>query len=335
MVPLEPPDQDHTPELGWPDDITMAPAPVEGQTLSGSGNTTFGAAEALASHVGGFATVPPYWDGAEITGVAGSVVTMATPAGSPDGPQVATVVATADDQEVFSLPGAPDVALIQSIKRTAAIPTDIAPDADNPSHNLAAGVVAIGNPDPNPILNGDSLDFTYLNSFAGPVPSGVDFAIVPPKDPPALGFSVGDAWSAAYRVFIEGGQAMGQSPIPMSLAGAEAAMKGVIDGLMGPPGLGAIAIQAGAAAFWGVVAGSAASIFPGALAAVPPPSLVGMSAAVLAAGASTLAIPIPDPWDDSASKAAAGLFAGAIFGTSQGGLVIFQPGPSPVPFPFA
>jgi len=334
MVPTTPPDDDHLPELGWPDDVTMPPAPVEGITSGdGTSNDSFRASEAESSHVGGYASLPPYWDGAEIVGVAGSLVTLAIPAGDEAGPQTVVVVATADDQVVYSLPGDPDVALVQSVKRISP-PTDLAVDEANLAHDPANGVIAIGNPDPLTILDGEEIEFTYLRTFAGPVPGGVPFVIAPPKPPPALGFSTGDAWSAAYRKFIEGGAAMGISPTPGSLGGAESAMKAVVDGMMATPGLGAVALQAGCLAFWGVVAASSSTIFPSSLAAVPPATLAGMSAAVLAAGVASLAIPIPEPWDDSASKAAAGLFAAAMYGTSQGGLVIFQPGPSPVPFPF-
>jgi hypothetical protein len=335
MVPTTPPDEDHLPELGWPDDVTLPPDPVTGTTSApGIGNDSFNAPGASPSHVGGYASLPPYWEGVEIIGVSGTLVTVAKPASDPSGPQVGNVAATADDQVIYSLPGSPNVSQVQSIERTAPIVTDIAPDADDPGHDPANGIIAIGNPDPDTILDGDDLEFTYLVSFAGPVPSGVDFVIAPPKPPPALGFTTGDAWSVAYRVFVEGGAANGVSPTPGSLSGAESAMKAVIDGMMATPGLGAVSLQAGALAFWGVVAAGSAAIFSGSLAAVPPPTLAGMSAAVLAAGASTLAIPIPDPWDDTASVTSAGIFAAAILATTQGGLVIFQPGPSPAPFPF-
>lgn len=330
MVPVGPTGTED-PELGWPDGVVSPPPPISGTTVGGAtSNTTFASSLITPAAIGGYAALPPYWAGAKILAVATPLVTLDSPASSPDGPQTADVTATAGAQALFSLPGAPNVALVQSITRLSDS-VAIAVDAANGGHDPSHGVIAIGAPSPA-IANGNVLRFVYLKAFAGPVPAGVAFTVAPPKPPTTAPLSTGQAWAAAFKAMALEGAANGIPPT--TLDAAETAMRGVIDGMMSTPGLGPISLQAGAAAFWGVVAGGFAAIFPAAVGFVPPPTLAGMSAAVISAGASSLAIPIPDPWNPTASQAAAALFAAAIYSSSLGGLVIFQPGPSPVPFPF-
>lgn len=322
---------------GWPNGEDPPPEPVEGTSPSASsGPSAFVLEEAGAPYVGGYLSAQPYWDGAEVTGASGPELQLAAGAGHPDGPQTVEVTADEDEQELWELPGSPNVAAITNIARLSDGAL-IAENADAGGHNPAAGAIGIHPPDGDPIAEGDVLEFTYNLAYTSGVPAGVAYVVVPPKPAGSALYTVGDAWSWAYAAMFAEGGANGIPPTPGTFDAATQAMKAVIDGMMGPPGLGMIALQAGCATFWGVVAASAAAIFPGATAGIPPPTLAGMSAAVVAAGVSALALgPVdPVPWDRTVHGVGAmTLLATAIHATSQGGLIMFQPGPAPVPFPF-
>jgi hypothetical protein len=319
------------PSLGWPDGAQPPPTPINGTTTTGGiGNTSFASGTALtpSALVNGYASAPPYWQGSKITANTASLVTVIDAADNPAGMQTVTVAATANNQALFTLPGPPDVAKIQGIKRLSPA-TDIAPDPSNGGHNPAAGVIAIGAPTPA-IASGHVLEFKYVAAFAGPIPAGVAFTIAPPK-PAVTGLSTGAAWAAAYKTLFLAGVANGVPPVPAAVTAAETAMQTIIDGMMSTPVLAAAAIQAGAVAFWGVVAGASASVFPASIAAIPPPALASLAAGFTTAGASASLLPNPQPWDPTASQAAAGLFSGALYASMAGAQIIF---PGPVPFPF-
>lgn len=118
---------------------------------------------------------------------------------------------------------------------------------------------------------------------------------------------------------------------PGSLSGALTAMRGSMIGLS-LPNNAAVAIQSGIVAFWGVVAVAAVSIwltFPvPPTAATPPPSNVGIAAAVSAAFASNFA-------SEVSLSAAANNIATAIHSTQLGGIALIPPpvvgiGPQPI-----
>lgn len=325
---------------GWPDGEDPPPEPVSGITpASSSGPAAIVLAEAGAPYIGGYVSAQPYWDGAEIVGASGAELQVASGAGHPAGPQAVEVEATADLQDLFLLPGTPDVGAVTNIVRVS----DGALIAENTAvagHDPSVGAIGVHPPNAAEfpaIADGDVLAFTYNLAFAGGVPAGVDYVVIPPKPAGSALYTAGDAWSWAYAAMFGEGGANGIPPTPGAYDAATQAMKATVDGMMGAPGLGALALQAGALAFWGVVAGTAATIWPGATAAIPPATAAGMSAAVLAAGVSALALgPVdPIPWDRTVHGVAAmGLLATAIYATSQGAMVMFQPGPAPVPFPF-
>jgi hypothetical protein len=85
----------------------------------------------------------------------------------------------------------------------------------------------------------------------------------------------------------------------------------------------ATTIQTAIIAFWGVVAGSAATIWPPALSATPPPGVGGIAAALNGVFASNTA-------GDLALAAAAQLVATAIHGTQSGAIAIYPPPPANV-----
>ena len=131
-------------------------------------------------------------------------------------------------------------------------------------------------------------------------------------------------FAGAWETYFKDAATMGVPTTPGSLAGAKSAMIGAMSGLSTA---GATAILAGITAFWGVVAGASASIWPGTLSAVPPPGLAGIPAALVpvfaANTAGNLAI-------DPAMQA----IAGAIHPTQLGGIANWPPipgGPGPQP----
>lgn len=132
----------------------------------------------------------------------------------------------------------------------------------------------------------------------------------------------------AFEDYFSLAGVMGIPCTPGSLSGAKAAMIGSMSGLSSSGGA-AGAITAGITAFWGVVAGAAASIwltpFPVA-SATPPPGLAGLSAALSGAFSANTAggLGLSD---------AANVVATAIHGTQLGGIAIVSTIPSPTPQP--
>lgn len=130
-----------------------------------------------------------------------------------------------------------------------------------------------------------------------------------------------DAWEKYM-----GGSAAGPVPaVPGSFAGAKGSMIGAMSGISTT---GATAIAAGIAAFWGVVATSAATIWPPALSATPPPGLSGI-AAVLAA------VLVANTVGELSLVDATNAMAAAMHPANLGGIAVFPPlpgglGPQPI-----
>lgn len=132
------------------------------------------------------------------------------------------------------------------------------------------------------------------------------------------------ALAEAFAAYFYDATATGPA-VPGSLEGAKAAMLGALTG-MSQPGAGPASIQAGIAAFWGVVAGSAASIWSGTLSATPPPTLGAIAAAVTAVAQANTSGKLEKP---QAMKT----IAAAIHSNNLGGMAVL-PSPSP-PVPIA
>lgn len=129
-----------------------------------------------------------------------------------------------------------------------------------------------------------------------------------------------NGFTDAWKTYMEGSMAGPVPAIPGSFAGAISTMKGAMSGVSAD-GAGANIIQAAITAFWGVVASSAASIWPPATAATPPPGLGGIGAALTGVFAANTSGQL----DLSAAVQA---IAGAIHPTQLGGMAIFPPPPT-------
>lgn len=320
------------PTLGYPDTPQDEP-PTEGTTSSPSGDGSSIVTSGLtpSAFVGGYLSAPPYWDGVEITANTATSVTAAEQASDPAGPQVDSQTAPADDAVVYTIVGTPNIAKINEVLLRG---TELLAVNPGGSTDLANGIVEVYNPDtPDEVKSGDTVKFTYVEAVSA-VPSGIDYSLTEPATDPGGGNTVGDRWSAAYSALIAQGAANGVSPADLSAA--ETAMKDTVNGMMGAavPGLGVIAMASGVAAFWGAIVANFATVFPASLGVIPPPAIAGLAAALTAATAPFAALPAPTPWNNIDSKAASAAMAGAFLTGSLGGLVIFQPGPVPTPFPF-
>ena len=145
---------------------------------------------------------------------------------------------------------------------------------------------------------------------------GDEIAKMEPTDDEAAAIA---AFADAFEKYMEGSGAPAPA-IPGSFAGAKSSMKGAMTGLSADGG-GAAAISAGIAAFWGVVAGAAASIWPPALSATPPPGIGGVAGALTPVFAANTAGSL----DLAASAQAIAL---AIHPTQLGGIAIHLPPPA-------
>jgi hypothetical protein len=128
-----------------------------------------------------------------------------------------------------------------------------------------------------------------------------------------------NAFAAAWEKYMEGSQAPAPA-VPGSFAGAVSSMKGAMTG-MSADGAAAGAISGGIGAAWGVVAGAAASIWPPALSATPPPGIGAIAAALAPVFAANTAGQL-----DLAASANA--IATALHGTHAGGIAIHAPPPA-------
>jgi hypothetical protein len=146
-------------------------------------------------------------------------------------------------------------------------------------------------------------------------------AMAPTDQEPTAIQNFADAW----ETYFKDASVMGAPTVPGSLAGAKSAMIGAMTGLSTA---GAAAISAGITAFWGVVAGASASIWPGTLAAIPAPGIGGVAAAITPVFAA-----------NTAGKLEIGpamqAIAAAIHPTQLGGIANFPPppgglGPQPI-----
>jgi len=156
------------------------------------------------------------------------------------------------------------------------------------------------------------------------------------KDAPVKGwpeanteFSPGQAWASAYRNWFSTGT---PAPIPFPLVLAELAFAGAMDTSLAL-GVGSKALTAGFVAFYGVVSTQAAVLWP-ALTAVsftPPPLIVEVGSAILAAGTPFATTPLPNPWSQERARADTFVLATAVFSSSQGGIIVAG-GPTLTPF---
>jgi len=131
----------------------------------------------------------------------------------------------------------------------------------------------------------------------------------------------------AFDAYFAGAQAGPTAVAPGSTSGAKSAMLGAMGDLSLDSAAGGL-IAAGITAYWGVVAGAAATIFvvavPPAIVAVPPPGLGGLQAAIDGVFASNTS-------GEKALADAANALADAIHGLQSGGLVNFPPPTIPIP----
>lgn len=130
-----------------------------------------------------------------------------------------------------------------------------------------------------------------------------------------------DNFVNAWDTYFSTAQALTPA-IPGSYAGALSAMRAALSGITTADNA-ATAIQTGITAFWGVVAGSAATIWPPALSATPPPGLSGISSALQGVFSANTSGDLP-------IAAAAMAVAGAIHGTQSGAIAIYPPPPANV-----
>lgn len=148
--------------------------------------------------------------------------------------------------------------------------------------------------------------------------------MAPTSSEPTAVQNFADAWES----YFGGASVAGIPATGGSLSGAKSAMIGAMAGLSAPGG-GAAAIQSGITAFWGVVAGAAATIWTvppnTTVSATPPPTLGSIAAGLAPVFASNSA----DPTKTIAQATAA---IAAVLHTSGGlgGICILQP-PGPVP----
>lgn len=141
-------------------------------------------------------------------------------------------------------------------------------------------------------------------------------------DPTTIEIKAARRFATAFTSYFYDAVATG-SVTPGSLNAAKAAMLGALAG-MSAPGAGAAAFQAGISAFWGVVAGAAATIWPGTVGATPPPTLSAISAAVMGVA------PVNTAGKLSKSQAMKAV-AAVIHVNNLGGLATLPPPASPVP----
>lgn len=131
--------------------------------------------------------------------------------------------------------------------------------------------------------------------------------------------------STAFTNYFAGATVGGVPAVVLTLAPAKAAMQAALVG-MSVPGAAPGKIQAGITAFWGVIAATAAAVWPGTapptVSATPPPGLAGIAAAIVAAGAANVAV--------KDIGAAAQALAAAIHPTQLGGIAITPPGTLPI-----
>jgi len=126
----------------------------------------------------------------------------------------------------------------------------------------------------------------------------------------------------AFATYFYDAMAGGVPVVPGTLVAAEAAMLGALTG-MSVPGAGAVAIQSGITAFWGVVAASAAVVFPTMISATPPPTLAAIAAAIMGVAPANVSGNLPE-------KQAMKVVAGVIHLNNLGGTAALLVGP-PVP----
>lgn len=120
------------------------------------------------------------------------------------------------------------------------------------------------------------------------------------------------AWADVYATYFSGATANGVPANPGVIELAKAAMLGALTGL----GMtGAVALQTGITAFWGLVT---PAMFAGSIAAAPAPGLAGLSAALTAAFAANTAGQLE-------AGPAADTIATAIHVASLGGTATFPP----------
>ena len=129
------------------------------------------------------------------------------------------------------------------------------------------------------------------------------------------------AWAIAFDNYFQDAVTNGVPVTPGSTVGAKTAMQ---TGLTGLSVTGAAALTAGIIAYWNTVASLVASIWPGTIAASPPPSLSAIQAALEAVFAANIAGALSK--DDSMTA-----IAGAIHPNNLGGLATWPPPLGPLP----
>lgn len=139
-----------------------------------------------------------------------------------------------------------------------------------------------------------------------------------------------DNFVAAWGDYFALAAVLGIPTTPGSLEGALSAMRSALTGLS-TGGQGSTIIQAAIVAFWGVIAGSAATIWatvPPPTAATPPPGLSGIKVALDGAFSANVA-------GELGLVDSANAVAGAIHPTQLGGIAVIPvppagPGPQPI-----
>jgi hypothetical protein len=145
------------------------------------------------------------------------------------------------------------------------------------------------------------------------------------NDEPTAITNLANAW---HTYFLDAGP--GVPALPGTLEPAKTAMIGALAGLK-VPGAGAVALQAGITAYWGIVASSAASIWtlaPPIVAAIPPPTLAGLSVLLAATFVANI-VPPPLPKPDAVLAIATVLHTTA----GLGGMVALTPPPPGITVP--
>jgi hypothetical protein len=126
--------------------------------------------------------------------------------------------------------------------------------------------------------------------------------------------------ASAYNDFISGAMAGPIPIIPGALNGAKAAMIGSLSGLSND-GNAANTISNAVTAYWGVMSGAGAALFPTATSITPPPtlSLIGTLLGPIFTANTSGKLSLSDCADNVANVIAA---------NSQGGIAIFPPPPT-------
>lgn len=143
-------------------------------------------------------------------------------------------------------------------------------------------------------------------------------AMVPTAAEPEAARNFATAWTNYFYDATATGPA-----VPGSLEAAKGTMQANLSG-MSTPGAGAVIITAAITAFWGVVAGSSASIWPGTLSATPPPGLAAI------AGALNSVFPSVTSGNMKIGQAMQ-MIALAIHPNNLGGIAVLPPPAPPVP----